>query len=402
MSETLDEIGIQTPSSEVVPEPLPEAALQAAGSSLADPALGYFEDPTGQPLTDASGRQMFDTFELTMALSHYDIGSVLKIKSFPRGSRKAPKLLIRTEDQVYLLKRRARGKDEPEKVAFCHGVQAHLSDRGFPMPHLVTTREGGTSLHLKTGAYELFEYIRGTGYNPQSLEATGQAGRTLSLFHKLLKDYEPAVQPPRGSYHRSSTVLKALDKMGETLKFVSPDQDPVRIDAVCNSLTRNYKRAAKTTGQMGVSEWPVQIAHSDWHPGNLLFFNDEVLAVIDYDAARRLPRVLDIANGALQFSIEGMGSDQIDQWPAKPDLERYQNFLDSYNDVPDNEITAQEAATIPYLMMQALIAEAAIPIAAQGVFANIEGLAFLKMVQRKIRWLRDNASTLSKLAGVAN
>ena len=42
---------------------------------------------------------------------------------FPRGSRKAPKLLISGERGKLLLKRRARGRDEPQKVAFTHCLQ---------------------------------------------------------------------------------------------------------------------------------------------------------------------------------------------------------------------------------------------------------------------------------------
>ena len=70
-----------------------------------------------------SDREKFAADELAIVLSNFDIGVIETIKDYARGSRKAPKLLIRSEKGEYLLKRRARGKDDPFKVAFSHALQ---------------------------------------------------------------------------------------------------------------------------------------------------------------------------------------------------------------------------------------------------------------------------------------
>ena len=56
-----------------------------------------------------------------------------------------------------------------------------------------------------------------------------------------------------------------------------------------------------------------------------------------------------------------------------------------------------EIRTIPWLMIEALIAEAVFPIAATGSFGKMEGLAFLQMVQRKVNWLQHSADRLVEL-----
>jgi Ser/Thr protein kinase RdoA (MazF antagonist) len=61
----------------------------------------------------------------------------------------------------------------------------------------------------------------------------------------------------------------------------------------------------------------------------MLFDESGIAAVIDYDSARLAPRVLDIANGALQFSILA-GSDDPHQWPSEVDLPRLAEFLRGY------------------------------------------------------------------------
>src|SRR5947207_15997709 len=101
----------------------------------------------GSGQTRASGqREQFAPDELAIVLSHYDIGTIEGIGEFARGSRKAPKLLISSEHGKFLLKRRARGKDEPHKVAFTHAIQLALAAKQFPLPHLIGTRRDNNSM----------------------------------------------------------------------------------------------------------------------------------------------------------------------------------------------------------------------------------------------------------------
>ena len=63
-------------------------------------------------------------------------------------------------------------------------------------------------------------------------------------------------------------------------------------------------------------------------------------------------------------------------------------------------VSQGEIQSIPWLMIEALIAEAVFPIAATGSFVRIDGLAFLQMVQRKVYWMQRNAEKLAQLAEV--
>ena len=354
----------------------------------------------GQPsLTPSTGgRDRFDAFELTIVLSHYDIGTIEAIQEFPRGSRKAPKLIIRAEKGVYLLKRRARGKDDPFKVAFCHSLQLYLASKQFPLPHLIGTKKDNNSmLQWKGAIYELFEYIKGTSYD-NSLEATADSGKILALFHKLLAGYQPDYEPPQGSYHAARSVAASMEAIPATLARVDPRgaEQADRVAELVRFLHDSYNQAAVKVNEIGLPDWPMQIVHSDWHPGNMLFRGPRVVAVIDYDAARIQQRVIDVANGALQFSILGGGDDPA-QWPDYIDESRFKRFLRGYDSVPNCVLSRAELRTIPHLMIEALIAESVIPIAATGSFARMEGIGFLNMVDRKVRWLQSHAEHLAAI-----
>src|SRR5438045_6303474 len=260
---------------------------------------------TGEQALAGGQRVKFAADELAIVLSHFDIGVIEDIKEFPRGSRKAPKLLVATEQGKFLLKRCARGKDEAFKVAFCHALQLHLAAKQFPLPHLIGTRkENNSMLQWRGAVYELFEYIPGQNY-PQTLEATFDSGRVLGLYHKLLESFKSDWQPPLGSYHMAPSVETGLRAIPEIL--TKAGTHTAAIDQMLDFLLRSYNHAAETIEHLGMESWPKQIVHADWHPGNMLYRDNHVVAVIDYDSARLLPRVVDIANGVSQFSIIGGG-----------------------------------------------------------------------------------------------
>jgi Ser/Thr protein kinase RdoA (MazF antagonist) len=128
----------------------------------------------------------------------------------------------------------------------------------------------------------------------------------------------------------------------------------------------------------------------------MLFRGNRVAAVIDYDTARRAPRAVDIANGALQFSITMKGRDPLD-WPAPLDEGRLKRFCRGYETVKEGVISIAELAALPWLMIEALIVEGAVPIAATGSFAGYSGAGFLRMVNAKTQWLEHNAARLTTL-----
>ena len=377
------------------PDPQPAAATRPArrpAKARPTPSASSLSGPAGE------GYETFSRDELVKVMSRYEIGAVEALDDFPRGSRKAPKLVLKASEGRFLLKRRARGREDQNKVAFCHAIQNELAAKQFPLPHLIPVRRtgtdpGGASMLVLDGmVYELFEFIPGDGYN-QSLESTFDAGRILALYHKLLGDFETPYEPPRGSYHGAEAVERGFDRI---LQHFADRPSAKPVTGVCRFLLDSYRHARDSADDAGLNDWPDQIVHGDWHPGNMLFRQKRVVAVIDYDSARALPRVVDAANGALQFSILGGGED-VSKWPDYLDETRFKRFLRGYDEV--QLLSEAELRATPWLMVEALIAEAVFPIAATGQFGKLEGEGFLNMVQRKVVWLQQNADRLVGLVG---
>ncbi|MEO1512117.1 MAG: phosphotransferase [Planctomycetota bacterium] len=334
------------------------------------------------------GHNRFATGELAMACSHYELGVISSVREFRRGSRRSPKVVLETSRGRVLIKRRSVGQDTAQHVAFSHAVQERLRERSFPLARLIRSREGRASLTIEGQVYEVFEFINGARYD-RSEGQTADAGRTLAYFHRLLAGYAPPGRSGDGSFHANVMVPQVLHGMAGSLG--RPELGPV-----CERLASVYERASARSREFGVASWPRQVVHCDFHPGNLVFGGGMVRALVDFDASRVGPRVLDIANGALQFSVTRSGLDP-SEWPVELDEGRLGAFLRAYDAVEGCILSQAELRALPWLMIEALIAEAAMPIAATGRFGSIDGASFLEMVERKTSWLLDHHETVVRL-----
>lgn len=339
------------------------------------------------PEQHGAARDRFLTEELAIVMSHYDVGPIQAIQEFRRGSRRSPKLIISSLKGVFVLKRRAPGRDDLARVMLGHGVQRHLVHRGFPVPRLIETVDGNQTLLRHGGRiYELFEFIPGTRYDA-SLPATAEAGRALALFHKLVADHRAQDSHFAPGYHAAAGMREQLGHIAARGNGAGD------LKSLCAALGDLYQKASAKAASTGLARWPTQIVHGDWHPGNTLFRGQKVVAVIDFDSIRPEPRALDVANGALQFSITMSGGD-LAAWPDHLDESRYKRFCRGYDSVEGCILSTAELQAMPWLMAEALIVEAVAPIAATGSFAGFPGEDFLRMIRRKVEWLSREAPRL--------
>jgi len=338
-------------------------------------------------------RATFDTAELAVVLSYYDLGVIESITDFPRGSRRSPKVGIVCERGKFLLKRRSVSSARPDRVRFVHRVQSHLIAAGFPVAKLVPSRDAGPTLvQIRDHLYELFEFIAGQPYQRTKAE-TYDAGVMLARFHQATGNFaaSPALPTPRGDYHDAAGVRTGLGAIGSRLSsHDSFTGDEAELASLIQFVLERYDRAAEAVNAAGWPTWPERIIHSDWHPGNLMFRNQKVIAVVDYDSVRYSRRAGDVANGALQFSIIAGGDPAT--WPEHLDEERFGAFLAGYGSLL--AISDEERRCVPSLMSEALVAECVPPITETGSVGRWAGFRVLQMVRRKLTWLESNAERL--------
>ena len=328
-------------------------------------------------------------------LSHYDLGVIESITEFQRGSRRSPKVGIVCERGKFLLKKRDRSRAGVDRVHYSHAIQNHLGSKGFPLPALVCPIHSGDPLvHYRGALYELFDYVAGHPYCGEG-EETRDAGRTLAKFHQAMADFPLEGGVYRTGFHDATAVQTGLNAIPSQ---VSSHESAAGRDAEILGLTtylfEAYTDASEAVEAEGYDSWPDCITHCDWHPGNTLFKRGRVLAVVDYDCARVGKVASDVANGALQFSMIG-GSDP-EKWPDHLDINRLQEFLGGYQEFLP--LPEAQARALPHLMIEALIAESVLPIAATGSFGPFAGFGFMRMIRRKVAWILEHMPELQQVA----
>jgi homoserine kinase type II len=333
------------------------------------------------------GGAHFTSQELALVLSHYDIGIIQQIKTLVGGNRKVPKQIIISNKGRYFLKRRAKGKDVRSRIEFAHAVQNTLTENNFPVSKLIPAKDKKiTFLELEGHIYELFEFASGTRFDGRT-ELVENAGQILAKFHLILKNSAFPSMSQRSSFHDSKSVR-------DHLKKISSD-NVVDSNRTVSQLMSMYNHSSVNVNQFGFDQWPVSIVHGDWHPGNMLFAGSKISAVFDFDSLNIAPISTDIANGALQFSIVA-GRPAPADWPDYLDQSKFAAFTNGY--CKTNQISENEIKSLPDLMIETLIAEAVLPIAATGFFSNFSGTDFLKMIHRKCTWIENNKEELIELS----
>lgn len=352
---------------------------------------------------DAENQGVLRTEDLRALASYYGLGRIRSLRVLNRGSGLHSKSVLQTDHGEYFLKYRSGKAAGSERIEEAHRVHRHLRRTGFPVPSLLVAPGSERTLFERNGAvYELTQFIHGTVYD-RSRACTHSAGLMLARFHHAVAVMKPPnrCEVLSRPYHDETEVVSQLisaarQAVKRTQFTVSSDE----LEFLFDNLLSRYRAASCRAEEKGFFRWPRMIAHGDWHPGNLLFqSNSKVAAVLDLDSMRFEPRIADVANGLLQFSMQGGGNDPED-WPTEPDEERLTAFCKGYDDYNKTfMLSSPEIEVIPYLMIEALIAESLAPIASTGAFLNIAGDRFLRMVNRKIDWLMACADQIPPLLG---
>jgi Ser/Thr protein kinase RdoA (MazF antagonist) len=361
-------------------------------------------DPLAESLgapEEAGGRawQTFDREEMTAVLARFDVGRIEIAREYRRGSRSSPKLKLHTERGEFLLKRRSLARHPIARIRFAHALQAALARQSFPVAPLQPDRTTGDTL-LVSGefAYELFRFVAGDRCD-KSGRATAKAGEMLARLHRIARDIDGSIVPP-ASFHQSTVVRTAISRLVARVGEVDQRLDERRFCGLVASVSEAYERSVDEIRDLGFESLKPGIVHGDWHPGNLIFAplpTPLVAAVIDFDSARSEPRVTEVANGMAQFAIRGEPGTSPLQWPADFDAKRFQAFLHGYLAAADRPLTLEERSMLPWMMIEALIAESAVPIANEGTFGELPGAAFTELVFNKCEWIRQHRKAIAAL-----
>lgn len=193
-------------------------------------------------------------------------------------------------------------------------------------------------------------------------------------------------------FHGNLAVVEALRRAPAAIHRVNHVQSN-GVENVCQQISGLYQEASERVDDVEYQRLDSQVVHGDWHPGNVLFDGDRISGVLDFDSARMEPAIVDIANGLLQYAARHGTKGNVPQWPHELDDQLFTSFARGFASV-ESHYLAQFLNMVPLLMIEACIAEAAIPISRTGMFSTIPGEHILEFVLRRSMWIRSHSEDL--------
>lgn len=261
--------------------------------------------------------------ELQRVLGYYDLGNLRSARRAKRGFVNENWVLETTRGR-YFLKRRHPHLCNPDVIRAQHALIAHLRGAGFPAPAVVPTASGASFLALHGGCYEIQGYIEGAPYDHASPAHFREAALTLGRYHTHVQSFAPQVLRNQGELCSPAILNATLTDLAHAWEL---EQDRDLASIVRQLAAHAVDLATRFADHRAL---PHVVIHGDYYAGNLLFEDDRIIGVVDYDKARWQPRVVEVAEALIYFASPRPGHLKHLVYPGTLNLESLARFLHHY------------------------------------------------------------------------
>ena len=230
--------------------------------------------------------------------------------------------------------RRYHPRRATESLPWEHDLLRFLADRKWPVPAPIATEDGQTVVETGEGRWALFPFMRGAP--PQNSELLLQRkGSLLALLHADLAEWPPRGQRP--TFGRVDDLDAAVAPEGfrsfEGFLAWYAGEDAERARA----LAETRQRSTADLEARGYGDQPAAVIYYECFGANVLFVEDTVTALLDFDMAHEDARVADIARSL----VIDCGSDN----------KKMRNWLAGYAAHASPRLDAAEVELIAPLML---------------------------------------------------
>jgi homoserine kinase type II len=326
--------------------------------------------------------------ELERVLSHYPLGTLTDVHQVKQGFA-TENCSVTTTQGHFFIKRRPLRQGQARLLLAQHALMEHLRRHGFPAPTLIKTLAGETLLPLDDHWYEIQEYIDGEPFDHHRPTHLEEAALTLGTYHSCVRGFAPAALCSLGELYTARTVHEMLRRLGQAWKV---DADPA-LAALIEELQACAQELATGFAQHG--RLSRLVIHGDYYADNLIFRGDRIVGVVDYDKARREPRVVELAEALIYFASSRPGQMRHIVYPGFLDWSPLSRFLRGYNDA--HALQREDVRALPdyictiwlYWSTRRLV---------EGEPHPDHALEALQEVVSLVDWARDQADVMREIA----
>jgi homoserine kinase type II len=226
----------------------------------------------------------FSDKQLSKLLSLYDIGDFVDSRPFSRGADQTNICLSTTRSKYAF---RYYEKRDLDYVRFEVELLQYLAGYNYPSPGPISDKTGEFINVYASKPYVIFEFLEGEHNDSRSKVA--EVAGAIGHLHSLTEGYRPKhsstrvsedIEYARSWAHKSSQRLSSPSEANERLEWVEKQLEALDLP---DSL-------------------PKGVCHGDTNPGNFLYKDGELLAVLDFDQANYTFLLLDIGSMIMWYA----------------------------------------------------------------------------------------------------
>lgn len=188
--------------------------------------------------------------------------------------------------------RHHRADCDRDQIIAEHALVVWVGERGIPVARPLADREGRTITETADGFWSVFPWIAGRSLVRGRIGASD--ARALGAMHGRIQT-TLAAHPRSGEQQAlrwdaadSLSVLRDVEAVA-----IRAQADPWLLEGLrtqARMLEADWSRAPSAFGSL-----PSQLVHGDYHDEQMLFGRrDDIIAVVDWENARVLPRVYEV------------------------------------------------------------------------------------------------------------
>ena len=238
--------------------------------------------------------------QILSILHGYDIGNIHSINIL-EGGHVCSNYKIKTNSDIYVLRIRPSNFSFKE-LESDHCFLSYLKENNFPVPEIIINKEGNTfGFTSENQPYELQKYIpHDKDLNDYSYRKTSnQLTHLLGRLHQISSKYpETIVKPSYVNQLPVSFLEKYFDgplskgfKRYEKTADLAHRTKQKEFKQKFNNMKRILSSVKK---QMASNSIPEIVNHNDFYGNNILFKNNKIVGLIDFDLCMNGPYFIDL------------------------------------------------------------------------------------------------------------
>ncbi len=204
-------------------------------------------------------------------LRHWNVGEFVFLRE--AAGTASPAVIVATRRGQYFLKQRSPRYSDRARLSYDHSLMRHLARAGLPVIPALRTHEGSRWVVEEGRVYEVYPWVEGRPFDPESRADLVAAADLLARFHQATAGFTPAGKKdlPR--------LFHPADRLPEIAEARALLEEGIRPGALSVSEARKVLDYLEHTAHEVLQRLPDErywalpqtIIHGDYHPANVKY-----------------------------------------------------------------------------------------------------------------------------------